>query len=80
MDILGKIGDLRRNLSDVIFGKEPGIDLILSSFFVGGHILTEDAPGMGKTTIGQALAMNITGKFKLERENLYFFLQHHYNG
>jgi MoxR-like ATPase len=64
MDIREKIGALRTNLKSVIYGKEEVIDLILASFFSGGHVLIEDAPGRGKTTLGQALAKSISGKFK----------------
>ncbi len=64
MDIHEKIEALRTNLTRVIYGKEEVIDLILASFFSGGHVLIEDAPGRGKTTLGQALARSISGKFK----------------
>lgn len=64
IDEKSKIEALRTNLKSVIYGKEKIIDLILASFFAGGHVLIEDAPGMGKTTLGQALARSISGKFK----------------
>ena len=37
-------------------GKEQQIRLALTCLFTGGHLLIEDLPGMGKTTLAQALA------------------------
>ena len=43
-------------LSQVLLGKEPQIRLALSCLLAGGHLLLEDLPGMGKTTLAEALA------------------------
>lgn len=40
----------------VVLGKEPQIRLALCCLFAQGHLLIEDLPGMGKTTLSQALA------------------------
>ncbi len=40
----------------VVLGKEPQIRLALCCLFARGHLLIEDLPGMGKTTLSQALA------------------------
>lgn len=40
----------------VLLGKEHQIRLALTCLFTGGHLLIEDLPGMGKTTLAQALA------------------------
>ena len=44
------------DLSQVIFGKQQQIKLALTCLFSQGHLLIEDLPGMGKTTLSHALA------------------------
>ncbi|MBH0056309.1 MoxR family ATPase [Pseudoalteromonas sp. SWXJZ94C] len=44
------------DLSGVIFGKKQQIKLALTCLFSDGHLLIEDLPGMGKTTLSHALA------------------------
>ena len=44
------------DLSSVIFGKQQQIKLALTCLFSEGHLLIEDLPGMGKTTLSHALA------------------------
>lgn len=51
-----KIENAVNEVSKVIFGKEKQIRLSLCCLFAGGHLLMEDKPGMGKTTLSQALA------------------------
>jgi MoxR-like ATPase len=51
------------NLSKVILGKEEKIELLVLALVAGGHILIEDIPGVGKTTLARALAKSIDGKF-----------------
>ena len=43
-------------VGSVLLGKEQQIKLALACLFSGGHLLIEDLPGMGKTTLSQALA------------------------
>lgn len=50
---------LRQNISKVIVGKEDVIDKILTALFACGHLLLEDMPGTGKTTLAKALAASI---------------------
>ncbi len=50
---------LRRNISKVIVGKEDVIDKVLIALFAGGHLLLEDMPGTGKTTLAKALAASV---------------------
>ena len=46
------LGELNR----LILGKETSLRLALSCLFADGHLLVEDLPGMGKTTLAQGLA------------------------
>ena len=43
-------------------GKRPVIDLTLVALFAGGHVLIEDVPGAGKTTLARALAAALGGQ------------------
>jgi MoxR-like ATPase len=47
---------LRAGLGQVLRGKGEVIDLALIGIFAGGHVLLEDVPGVGKTTLAKALA------------------------
>lgn len=50
--------------SQVIFGKEEKIDLLLICFMCSGHVLLEDVPGTGKTMLLRAFSKTIGGDFK----------------
>jgi len=52
---------LRDNICHVVRGKTEVVDLVLTCFFAEGHLLIEDVPGVGKTTIARALAASVTG-------------------
>lgn len=52
------------NVSKVIIGKEEEIILIIVSFLSGGHVLLEDIPGMGKTTMIKAFSKTLDLPFK----------------
>ncbi|MGE0268182.1 MAG: AAA family ATPase [Candidatus Omnitrophota bacterium] len=51
------------NLSLVIHGKENKIELVILALIASGHILIEDIPGIGKTTLARVLAKTIDGSF-----------------
>lgn len=59
-----KFDDLKNNIIKIIKGKEAEIEIIISIFFSGGHILLEDVPGIGKTTLAKALALSVSCDFK----------------
>ena len=53
---------VRREIGRVVVGHEHAIDVILTAFFAGGHVLIEGVPGIGKTLIVRSLAeaLNLT--------------------
>jgi MoxR-like ATPase len=51
-------------VNDVILGKEPQIRLILACLLARGHVLIEDLPGVGKTTLAHALARSLGLRFQ----------------
>ncbi len=46
----------------VICGKRPVIDLVIAALLADGHVLLEDVPGVGKTSLAKALAHAIDGE------------------
>jgi MoxR-like ATPase len=61
---LQKIVDLRRNVELVIRGKSEVVEFALAAMLAHGHILLEDVPGVGKTTLAHALARSISLEFQ----------------
>ncbi len=61
--MLEKTVKLKENLNNVILGKEEVVELVIVSILSGGHILMDDVPGVGKTTLAKALALSIDGNF-----------------
>ena len=51
------------NMEQVIQGKTEVIELVLLCLVSGGHLLIEDVPGVGKTTLAQALARSVDSSF-----------------
>jgi len=50
-------------VGSVVLGKEPQIRLALACIFARGHLLIEDLPGIGKTTLAKVLARCMGLKF-----------------
>lgn len=55
---------LRENIQKVIVGKDDVINLALVAVLCEGHILLEDVPGIGKTTLARALAASLGCSFR----------------
>lgn len=55
---------LRKNAGKVIVGKEETIDLLMIALLCEGHVLFEDVPGIGKTTLAKSLAKSIDCSFQ----------------
>jgi MoxR-like ATPase len=55
---------IRENIQKVIVGKDEVINLTLVAILCEGHLLLEDVPGIGKTTLARALADSLGCSFK----------------
>jgi MoxR-like ATPase len=59
-----RIGALLRNIERVIVGKREAVKLVLVGLLARGHVLIEDVPGIGKTTLARALARSVDCQFR----------------
>lgn len=51
------------HINTVVVGKPDIIKLTVTALLAGGHVLFEDVPGVGKTTLARALARSVAGDF-----------------
>jgi MoxR-like ATPase len=58
------VSQLQRSIARAIYGKEEAIQLSLITLLARGHLLIEDVPGVGKTTLAQALAKSFHCSFQ----------------
>jgi MoxR-like ATPase len=62
--MLKKIQTVAAQVSQIILGKDAQIRLSLTCLIAGGHLLLEDVPGVGKTTLAHALAISLGLEFR----------------
>ena len=61
---LEAVGRFRDQLGRVILGKDEAIETIAVCLLGAGHVLMEDVPGVGKTTLAKALARSLAADFR----------------
>ncbi len=62
--MLQKIQSVAAQVGQVVVGKQPQIRLALACLLARGHLLIEDLPGVGKTTLAHALSLSLGLQFK----------------
>ncbi|MCO5108748.1 MAG: AAA family ATPase [Burkholderiaceae bacterium] len=62
--MLERIQAVAAQVGAVVVGKQPQIKLALACLLARGHLLIEDLPGVGKTTLAHALSMSLGLQFK----------------
>jgi MoxR-like ATPase len=64
MENFNKLIKIVENIEKVIIGKREVVELVVVALVCNGHVLIEDVPGVGKTTLVSALAKSIDASFK----------------
>lgn len=55
---------VKEEIKKVVKGKDPVINKVLATMLAGGHVLLEDIPGVGKTTLAMAIAKSMSLSYK----------------
>ena len=61
--MFNQLHTVARQVGQVVVGKDQQVRLALTCLLAGGHLLLEDLPGVGKTTLAHALAISLGLKF-----------------
>jgi len=64
LEMLAKLQDIRKNIARILVGRKDTIDLLMIALLCQGHVLIEDVPGVGKTTLAQAFARSLDLSFR----------------
>ena len=62
-ELTGTFSRLHENICRVIVGKQDVVTLVLAALISRGHVLLEDIPGVGKTTLAKSIARSISATF-----------------
>ncbi|GGM13917.1 MoxR-like ATPase [Dactylosporangium sucinum] len=60
----GLVGRLARNVESIVLGKPLVVRLTMTALLAEGHVLLEDVPGVGKTTLARAMAASVQGQWR----------------
>ena len=52
------------NVEQVVHGRRRAVEVVVGAVLAGGHVLVEDVPGSGKTTLARAVAKSLGGSFR----------------
>jgi MoxR-like ATPase len=58
-----KVDQLRKQLNNALVGKADVVEQVITCLLAKGHLLFDDLPGLGKTTLAKALAQSVGGAF-----------------
>ena len=61
--MFNRLHDAARQVGQIVVGKDQQVRLAFTCLLAGGHLLIEDVPGVGKTTLAHALALSLGLKF-----------------
>jgi len=56
MELIPVIEKIKKNIANVIVGKDNAVELLMVALLCQGHVLIEDFPGVGKTMLARSLA------------------------
>lgn len=63
-DAVALAAQLVANVEQVVHGRRSSVELVACAVLAGGHVLLEDVPGSGKTTLARAVARSLGGTFR----------------
>lgn len=59
-----RLVELSRVMRKIFMGREETVEMVLGAFFSNGHVLVEDVPGVGKTTLAKTIALSMDVDFR----------------
>jgi len=62
--VKNRIDSLIAQISEIVVGKQDAVRLAVACVLARGHLLIEDVPGVGKTTLSQAIARSLGSEFR----------------